>query len=144
LTPRDAELVSYRIKPNLPVVGKRYGKRVPAIRAALARLPRRAGAAGLPAAECGVRPIGDGLALSVALVLPAPAGPAPAAVIEPAREDVWASPASLAAEGRRLTLSSDLVPPEGAPYDADLSALRVTVFTHTGAITWPGCAPAAG
>ena len=32
----DAELVGYRIKPNLPRLGKRYGKRIPAIRAALA------------------------------------------------------------------------------------------------------------
>ena len=32
---RDAGLVSYRIKPNLPVLGKRYGKLVPAIRQAL-------------------------------------------------------------------------------------------------------------
>ena len=32
----DAELVSYRIKPNLPRTGKRFGKRVPAIRDALA------------------------------------------------------------------------------------------------------------
>ena len=32
LIPRDAKLVSYRIKPNLPVVGKRYGKLIPAIR----------------------------------------------------------------------------------------------------------------
>ncbi len=31
----DAELVSYRLKPNLPRIGKRYGKRIPAIRAAL-------------------------------------------------------------------------------------------------------------
>jgi isoleucyl-tRNA synthetase len=35
--PRDAALVTYRIKPNLPVVGKRYGRLIPAIRAALAR-----------------------------------------------------------------------------------------------------------
>jgi isoleucyl-tRNA synthetase len=32
LIPRDAKLVSYRIKPNLPVVGKRHGKLIPAIR----------------------------------------------------------------------------------------------------------------
>ena len=32
----DAELVTYRIKPNLPRLGKRYGKRIPAIRQALA------------------------------------------------------------------------------------------------------------
>jgi isoleucyl-tRNA synthetase len=35
--PRDAALVTYRIKPNLPVVGKRYGKLIPAIRSALAQ-----------------------------------------------------------------------------------------------------------
>ena len=29
---RDAGLVSYRIKPNLPRIGKQYGKRIPAIR----------------------------------------------------------------------------------------------------------------
>ncbi|MCH7829035.1 MAG: isoleucine--tRNA ligase [Proteobacteria bacterium] len=33
---RDAGLVSYRIKPNLPRIGKQYGKLIPAIRAALA------------------------------------------------------------------------------------------------------------
>ncbi len=32
----DAKLVRYRLKPNLPRIGKRYGKRIPAIRAALA------------------------------------------------------------------------------------------------------------
>jgi len=37
LIARDAALVTYRIKPNLPLLGKRYGKLVPAIRAALAQ-----------------------------------------------------------------------------------------------------------
>ena len=32
---QDAELVSYRIKPNLPRLGKRYGKLIPAIKAAM-------------------------------------------------------------------------------------------------------------
>jgi isoleucyl-tRNA synthetase len=32
---RDAGLVNYRIKPNLPRIGKRYGKLIPVIRAAL-------------------------------------------------------------------------------------------------------------
>ncbi len=32
---RDAGLVNYRIKPNLPRIGKQYGKRVPEIRKAL-------------------------------------------------------------------------------------------------------------
>ena len=34
----DEGLVEYHFKPNLPVVGKRYGRLVPAIRAALASL----------------------------------------------------------------------------------------------------------
>jgi isoleucyl-tRNA synthetase len=38
----DAELVSYRIKINLPVVGKRYGRLIPAIREALATADARA------------------------------------------------------------------------------------------------------
>jgi isoleucyl-tRNA synthetase len=32
---RDAELVNYRIKPNLPRIGKQYGKLIPVIRKAL-------------------------------------------------------------------------------------------------------------
>ena len=32
---RDAGLVSYRIKPNLPRIGKRFGKQIPALRRAL-------------------------------------------------------------------------------------------------------------
>src|SRR6185369_8414443 len=36
LIARDATLVSYRIKPNLPVIGKRYGKLIPKIRQYLA------------------------------------------------------------------------------------------------------------
>jgi isoleucyl-tRNA synthetase len=38
LVPRDATLVSYRIKPNLPVVGKSYGKLIPALREYLSRV----------------------------------------------------------------------------------------------------------
>ncbi len=48
---RDAELVRYRLKPNLPRIGKRYGKRVPAIRAALAEADGAAIAAAVAAGE---------------------------------------------------------------------------------------------
>jgi isoleucyl-tRNA synthetase len=37
LIARDATLVTYRIKPNLPVIGKRYGKLIPKIRQYLAQ-----------------------------------------------------------------------------------------------------------
>ena len=36
LVEQDTHLVSYRVKPNLPVLGKQYGKLIPSIRSALA------------------------------------------------------------------------------------------------------------
>ncbi|MDE0458666.1 MAG: isoleucine--tRNA ligase [Chromatiales bacterium] len=45
----DAELVSYRIKPNLPRIGKRFGKRVPDVRDALAATDAGAVAAAVAA-----------------------------------------------------------------------------------------------
>ena len=49
---QDAALVEYRIKPNLPVVGRRFGKQVPALKAALSAADgahiARAVAAGQP------------------------------------------------------------------------------------------------
>jgi len=47
----DAELVRYRVKPNLPRIGKRYGKLVPAIRDALARTDGARIAAAVAAGE---------------------------------------------------------------------------------------------
>jgi isoleucyl-tRNA synthetase len=51
LIPRDDELVTYRIKPNLPLIGKRYGKLVPAIRKALAEADGVAVAAAVAAGD---------------------------------------------------------------------------------------------
>jgi isoleucyl-tRNA synthetase len=48
---RDAELVSYRIKPNLPRLGKRYGKLIPAIRQACAEADGARIAASVAAGE---------------------------------------------------------------------------------------------
>ena len=51
LLARDAGLVSYRIKPNLPRIGKRYGRLVPAIREALAEADGAAIAAAVAAGK---------------------------------------------------------------------------------------------
>lgn len=48
---RDASLIEYRIKPNLPVVGKKYGKQVPAIRQALSQSDGDAIASAVAAGE---------------------------------------------------------------------------------------------
>ena len=51
LIARDAALVTYRIKPNLPVIGKRYGKLIPAIRDYLAKADGAAIAAAVARGE---------------------------------------------------------------------------------------------
>jgi len=55
---RDAELVSYRLKPNLPRIGKRHGRLIPAIREALSK----ANAAAVASAHAG----GESVTLDVA------------------------------------------------------------------------------
>jgi isoleucyl-tRNA synthetase len=55
---RDAKLVSYRIKPNLPRVGKRYGKLIPAIREHLQRGDTAAIAAAVARGETHTATIG--------------------------------------------------------------------------------------
>jgi isoleucyl-tRNA synthetase len=47
----DAQLVTYRLKPNLPRLGKRHGKLIPAIRAALAEADGAAIAAAVARGE---------------------------------------------------------------------------------------------
>ncbi len=51
LIARDATLVTYRIKPNLPVIGKRYGKLIPKIREYLKTADGAAIAAAVARAE---------------------------------------------------------------------------------------------
>jgi isoleucyl-tRNA synthetase len=51
LIARDATLVTYRIKPNLPVIGKRYGKLIPKIREYLAKADGAAIAAAVARGE---------------------------------------------------------------------------------------------
>ncbi|HEX5418781.1 MAG TPA: isoleucine--tRNA ligase [Gammaproteobacteria bacterium] len=57
LLARDARLVSYRIKPNLPFLGKRYGKLIPAIREYLAEADGAAIAAAVERGETQVAEI---------------------------------------------------------------------------------------
>ena len=57
---RDDAHVSYRIKPNLPVLGKKYGKQIPQIRIALQDFPGAEIAANVARGESTVIPIGNG------------------------------------------------------------------------------------
>jgi isoleucyl-tRNA synthetase len=64
LIARDATLVSYRIKPNLPVIGRRYGKLIPKIREYLATADGAAIAAAVARGETQTFAV-DGQALAI-------------------------------------------------------------------------------
>lgn len=59
LIARDDKLVEYRIKPHLPKIGRKYGKQVPAIKAALAAADGAVIAAGVEAGEALQLQIGE-------------------------------------------------------------------------------------
>ena len=114
------------------------GQPDPAIRAALASGPHGAAAAGLTAIHCAVAPIRDGLSMTTAIRMPS-LGPDEAVVIEPADGSIWVSQSQTSRDGAMLTATTDLVPPDGAPFALDRSTLRVTVVGSKGAVEVTGC-----
>lgn len=109
------------------------GQAEPRIRRALDSAPERIAGQ----AACAVDPISDGLRLTARLPV-ARAGVAAVAVETP-DPAVWVSEAVLAADGGGLTATVDLVPPSGAPFALDRSALRFTVIGGGWAGEMTGC-----
>lgn len=112
--------------------------RDPAIRAALAARPATATEAGIGRIACEVEPIGDGLRVRARIALPGATG-GEMVVLEPGQPEVWVSGAEIGREGGMLVATSDMVPPEAAPFALDRSDLRVTVIDDNGAIEIAGC-----
>jgi isoleucyl-tRNA synthetase len=63
---RPEEYIEYDIRPNLPLIGRKYGKRVPAIRAALAAADASAIARWVAAGEEVALPLDDGSTVTLA------------------------------------------------------------------------------
>ncbi len=110
----------------------------PAIRAALADMPRPATSAGLTGIGCAVEPIRDGLRVTAAVDMPE-LGPDETVVFETKTQGVWVSEATASREGSTLTAVSDMVPPEGAPFALDRSGVTVTVIAENSAVEISGC-----
>ena len=91
----DAELLSYRIKPNLPRIGRRYGRRIPAIRDALATADSSAIAAAVAAGRTFAIDVAPSSAVSSGRESPAGAAGGETLAFEP--EDVLVE--STSAEG---------------------------------------------
>ena len=104
------------------------------IEAALADRPKQA-----EGAKCKIAPIPDGLRLQASLNLP-PLGPDETVVFETNDPQVWVAEAQTARQGGVLSSTTDFVPPSGAPFTLDRSAVIVTVLAAVQAVEYRGCA----
>lgn len=107
----------------------------PAIEAARAARPRTLS----DKPTCRFEPLSDGMRVTANL----PAGFSDAAVplLEFADPDVWISPPQMQVTGGTRSVVADLVPPSGAPFAIDRSALRFTVIDGARAVEMTGCSP---
>lgn len=103
------------------------------IEAALADKPRQA-----KGATCQIDPIADGLRLQANLAMP-PLGPDETVVFETNDPQVWVAESQTARRGGVLSSTTDLVPPSGAPFTLDRSAVIVTVLAQGQAVEYRGC-----
>jgi len=109
------------------------------IKGAMAARPSTGKEAGLRGVKCGVEPISDGLRLTAHVDMPS-LGRDEIAVFELTDQTIWVSEASVARSGRTLTATSDMVPPNSAPFLLDRSKVRITVIGASGqAVDIMGC-----
>ena len=111
----------------------------PAIHAALKARPATSAEAGMGMVSCKVEPIRDGLRVTAEVDLPQQ-GSREVVVMEPGLAGVWVSQSQVSRQGARLTAVADMVPPSGAPFALDRSAVVLTVIGSAGrAVEIKGC-----
>lgn len=117
---------------------QKSGASDPAISTALANVPTAAKAAGVTAVGCTLEPIADGMRVTASIDLPAQ-GPDETVVLESGANGIWVSGAESTRKGGRLTAVADMVPPNGAPFALNRSAVTVTVIADNRAVEIRGC-----
>ncbi|MFO1202429.1 MAG: protein-disulfide reductase DsbD family protein [Tabrizicola sp.] len=108
------------------------------IRAALKDGATTAGDAGVSAVSCQVDPITDGLRVTARVRLPDPGHPEVVA-FETEDRNIWIAEAVTQREGGELVSMTELVPPDGAPFALDRSAITMTILAAGGAVEVRGC-----
>jgi len=108
------------------------------IGAALAERAATAQEAGVTAVSCTVDPIADGLRLTARMRLADP-GQTEVVAFETADPAVWVAEAVTQREGGELVTMTELVPPDGAPFALDRSAVTMTILYAGTAIEVRGC-----
>ncbi|WP_240335558.1 protein-disulfide reductase DsbD domain-containing protein [Pseudotabrizicola algicola] len=110
-----------------------------AINAALRARPSTAAEAGLTRITCTVEAIRDGLRITARMDMP-PQGQTEVVVFEPGLANIWVSEAQVQRSGGSLTAVAEMVPPSGAPFALNRSAVVVTVIAGEGrAVEIRGC-----
>ncbi len=113
-------------------------KPVPTLAAALAQTPFSRGEAGVAAATCALRPITDGMEVTVRVQMPSSGG-AEIAVIEPNIPEVWTSEAETSRSGNWVTATSQMLHNTGRPFAVNRSAMRITILGSNHAVDIQGC-----
>lgn len=127
--PATLELTSDLASPGAPDAS---------IKAALRARAETAGEAGVTGVTCQVDPITDGLRVTARLRLPDPGRPEVVA-FETTDREVWVAEAITQRQGGELVSSTDLVPPNGAPFALDRSGITMTILAAGGAVEVRGC-----
>ncbi|RPE66271.1 disulfide bond corrector protein DsbC [Pacificibacter maritimus] len=96
------------------------------IQAQLNAKPKR-----ITSAICDAKPIADGIKLSATVNIPS-LGATEMAVIEHPDPSIWVSEATSMRKGRTVTMSSDMVPTNAAPFLLNRSQVRLTVIGEDG------------
>jgi DsbC/DsbD-like thiol-disulfide interchange protein len=108
------------------------------IAAALAQRAATAGEAGVSGVSCTIDPIADGLRLTARIGLADP-GHDEVVAFETADPAVWVAEAVTRREGGELVTMTELVPPNGAPFALERSAVTMTILYAGAAIEVRGC-----
>lgn len=127
--PATVELASDLATPGAPDTS---------IDAALKARAATAGEAGVTSVACQIDPIDDGLRVTARLRLPDPGHPEVVA-FEMSNRDVWVAEAITQRQGGELVSMTELVPPSGAPFALDRSALTMTILAAGRAVEVKGC-----
>ena len=108
------------------------------ISAALAQRAATAAEAGVSGVSCTIDPIPDGLRLTARIRLADP-GQSEVVAFETADPAVWVAAAVTRREGGELVTMTELVPPNGAPFALERSAVTMTILYAGVAIEVRGC-----
>lgn len=105
---------------------------------ALQQRPDTADEAGVLRATCHLVPTESGLGMEAEITMPR-IGPDEVVVVETADPEVWVAEAEQRRTGRRLSIRTEMVPPDNQPFVLNRSDIRFTVLAGGRGVDIQGC-----